>query len=92
MSDNQNTGFMEDYTYNLSQGNEYALQSHMLEVDPSMAATKPKIIVSPLSMGNKADPARLVFDGKAGEGIVVSMADFGDKFKGTSNNYQLIHL
>lgn len=81
MSDNQNTAFMEDYTYNLSQGHEYTLQSHMLEVDPSMAATKPKIIVSPLSMGNKADPARLVFDGKAGEGVVVSMADFGDKFK-----------
>ena len=89
MSDNQNTGFMEDYTYNLSQGNEYALQSHMLEVDPSMAATKPKIIVSPLSMGNKADPARLVFDGKAGEGIVVSMADFGDKFKLLVNEVSL---
>lgn len=27
------------------------------------------------------DPARLVFDGKAGEGVVVSMADFGTHYK-----------
>src|SRR5699024_3214906 len=32
MSKNESTGFMEDYTYNLAKGNEYILQSHMLEV------------------------------------------------------------
>jgi L-arabinose isomerase len=32
-------------------------------------------------MGNREDPARLVFDGKAGEGVVVSMADFGTHYK-----------
>lgn len=81
MSHNQNTGFMEDYTYELASGKEAILQSHMLEVDPTLAANKPKIVVSPLSMGNKEDPARLVFDGKAGDGVVVSMADFGTHYK-----------
>ncbi|MBR7927528.1 L-arabinose isomerase [Aerococcaceae bacterium zg-ZUI334] len=81
MSHNQNTGFMEDYTYELSQGHEAILQSHMLEVDPSLANNKPKILVSPLGIGGKADPARLVFDGKSGAGVVVSMADFGTEFK-----------
>lgn len=81
MSHNQDTGFMEDYTYELGQGQEAILQSHMLEVDPSLAANKPKILVAPLGIGGKEDPARLVFDGKAGEGVVVSMADFGTHYK-----------
>ena len=72
---------MEDYTYEMAAGKEAILQSHMLEVDPSFAVEKPKILVSPLSIGDKADPARLVFDGKAGAGVVVSMADFGTSYK-----------
>lgn len=59
---------MEDYTYELASGQEAILESHMMEVDPTLAATKPRIVVSPLSMGDREDPARLVFDGKAGEG------------------------
>lgn len=81
MTHNQNTGFMEDYTYELAIGQEAILQSHMMEVDPTLAVNKAKIVVSPLSMGNREDPARLVFDGKAGEGVVVSMADFGTHYK-----------
>ncbi|MGD6902222.1 L-arabinose isomerase [Bacillus infantis] len=81
MSRNQSTGFMEDYTYELAAGRESILQSHMLEVDPSLASSKPKIVVSPLGIGDREDPARLVFDGKAGDGVVVSMADFGTHFK-----------
>jgi L-arabinose isomerase len=81
MSHNQNTGFMEDYTYELAAGQEAILQAHMLEVDPSLAATRPRILVAPLGIGNREDPARLVFDGKGGEGVVVSMADFGTHYK-----------
>ena len=44
----------------------------MLEVDPTLADTKPKIVVNPLGIGDKEDPARLVFDGKAGDGVVVT--------------------
>ncbi|SEA33402.1 L-arabinose isomerase [Thalassobacillus cyri] len=81
MSHNQSTGFMEDYTYELAAGQEAILQSHMLEVDPTLASNKPKIVVSPLGIGDREDPARLVFDGKAGDGVVVSMADFGTHYK-----------
>ena len=81
MSHNQSTGFMEDYTYELAAGQESILQSHMLEVDPTLASNKPKMIVSPLGIGDREDPARLVFDGKAGDGVVVSMADFGTNYK-----------
>ncbi|MBO0488174.1 L-arabinose isomerase [Vagococcus fluvialis] len=81
MARNKNTGFMEDYTYELTPGKEAILQSHMLEVDPALSATKPKIVVAPLSMGNREAPARLVFDGKGGEGVAVSMADFGTHYK-----------
>lgn len=81
MARGKDSGFMEDYTYELASGQEAILESHMMEVDPTLAATKPRIVVSPLSMGDREDPARLVFDGKAGEGVVVSMADFGTHYK-----------
>lgn len=75
------TGFLEDYTYDLTQGEEVELASHMLEVSPVFAAEKPKIEVHPLGIGGKSDPARLVFDGITGEGIAVSMIDMGDRFR-----------
>ncbi|HIW11679.1 MAG TPA: L-arabinose isomerase [Candidatus Salinicoccus stercoripullorum] len=81
MSGNSSTGFMEDYTYNLTNGSEQILGSHMLEVDPTLAATKPKIVVNPLGIGGKEDPARLVFDGKSGDGVVVTISDMGTHFK-----------
>lgn len=81
MANNKATGFMEDYTYNMTEGNEYIVQSHMLEVDPTMAATKPRVVVHPLGIGDKEDPARLVFDGKAGQGVVVSMLDLGTHYR-----------
>ena len=90
MSQNQATGFMEDYTYNLEKGNEYILQSHMLEVDPTLAETKPRIIVEPLGIGDKEDPARLVFDGQAGEGVVVSMLDLGTHYRLIVNTVEAV--
>ena len=55
------TAFMEDYTYHFEPGNEMLLGSHMLEVCPTVAANKPKIQVHPLGIGDREDPARLVF-------------------------------
>ncbi|WP_420798276.1 L-arabinose isomerase [Mammaliicoccus fleurettii] len=81
MSHNKQTGFMEDYTYEMRTGQEAILGSHMLEVDPTLAETKPKVVVNPLGIGGKNDPARLVFDGKAGEGVVVSISDMGTNFR-----------
>lgn len=75
------TGFLEDYTYDLPEGGEAELASHMLEVSPVFAAEKPTIEVHPLGIGGKADPARLVFEGVTGEGIAVSLIDLGDRFR-----------
>ena len=47
----------------------------MLEVCPSLAAGRPRIETHPLGIGmNEKDPARLVFEGKAGPAIVVNKA------------------
>lgn len=81
MSDNESTGFMEDYTYDMRKGHEQTLGSHMLEVDPTFSASKPKIVVHPLGIGGKDDPARMVFDGKSGDGVVSSISDMGESFK-----------
>ncbi len=75
------TTFMEDYTYDLTKGNEYSLGAHMLEVCPSITAVKPKIEVHPLGIGGKGDPARLVFEGKAGNAIVISLVDMGGRLR-----------
>lgn len=75
------TGFMEDYTYDLTSGSELELAAHMLEVSPVFASEKPEIQVHPLGIGGKEDPARLVFDGIEGEGIAVSMIDMGNRFR-----------
>ena len=75
------TGFIEDYTYDLTPGQELELASHMLEVPASFAATQPKIQVHPLGIGGKDDPARLVFDSVTGDGIQVTLVDLGDHFR-----------
>lgn len=75
------TGFMEDYTYDLTEGEELELAAHMLEVSPVFAKDRPEIQVHPLGIGGKSDPARLVFDGISGKGIAVSMVDMGDRFR-----------
>ena len=62
-------------------GQELELASHMLEVPPAFAATKPEIDVIPLGIGGKEDPARLIFDGVTGDGIQVTMVDMGDHFR-----------
>ena len=75
------TLFMEDYTYDLEPGNEISLGAHMLEVCPTIAAEKPRIEIHPLGIGGKNPPARLVFEGKAGPGIVVSLIDMGGRLR-----------
>ncbi len=84
------TGFMEDYTYDLTENEELVLGAHMLEVPVSFAANKPSIEVHPLGIGGKEAPARLVFDGIQGDGIAVSLVDMGDKFKIIIANIELV--
>ena len=76
------SAFMEDYTYHLVEGSEYSLGAHMLEVCPSLAADKPRIECHHLGIGmNEKDPARLVFEGKAGAGVVASLIDMGGRMR-----------
>ena len=84
MGDNGNgaSAFMEDYTYHLAEGNECSLGAHMLEVCPSLAEDRPRIETHHLGIGmNEKDPARLVFEGKAGSAIVVSLVDIGGRLR-----------
>ncbi|MGF3056205.1 L-arabinose isomerase [Microbacterium sp. YY-01] len=76
---------MEDYTYNLTPGEELILGAHMLEVSPSLASTKPTLEVHPLGIGGKDDPVRLVFTADPGPAVVVAMSDMRDRFRLTAN-------
>ena len=54
----------------------------MLEVCHSLAAGKPRIETHHLGIGmNEKDPARLVFEGRAGKAIVVSLIDMGGRLR-----------
>ena len=71
--------FMEDYTYDFQNG--LILGSHMLEICPSIAVNKPAIEVHDLFVGGKDAPARLVFNGKAGQGKILSLVDVGGRYR-----------
>ncbi|MEK0314307.1 L-arabinose isomerase [Cohnella sp. 56] len=88
IADGKDTSFMEDYTYHFEPGNELVLGAHMLEVCPTLAAAKPRIEVHPLGIGGKADPARLVFDGKGGKALNASIIDLGNRFRLIVNEVQ----
>jgi L-arabinose isomerase len=75
------TSLMEDYTYHLENGNRKVLGAHMLEICESVADGKPSLEVHPLSIGGKADPARLVFNVPAGRGLNATMIDMGNRFR-----------
>lgn len=82
--------FMEDYTYNLVPGKEADMGSHMLEVDPEIAVSKPKIEVHPLGIGGKEDPARMVFDAITGDGLVAAVVQMPGRFRCVVNEINVI--
>jgi len=75
------TSFMEDYTYDLPAGGEQVLGAHMLELCPSIAADVPSLEIHPLSIGDREDPVRLVFDARPGPAVNVSLVDMGERFR-----------
>lgn len=79
--DAKGTSFMEDYTYNFVPGKEGILQAHMLEVCPTIAEGPVSIKVNPLTMGEREDPARLVFTSKTGPAVATSLVDLGNRFR-----------
>ena len=79
--DAKGTSMLEDYTYNLIKGKEGILEAHMLEICPTIADGPISIKCQPLSMGDREDPARLVFTSKEGHGIATSLIDMGNRFR-----------
>jgi L-arabinose isomerase len=84
------TSFMEDYTYHMHPDGMKVLGAHMLEICPSIANDIPRLEVHPLSIGGKADPARLVFDTAAGAGLNASLVDMGNRFRLIVNDVEVV--
>ncbi len=64
------------------------LGAHMLEVCESIA--QPKLEIHPLSIGGKADPARLVFNVPTGDALNISLIDLGDRFRLVVNEVTVV--
>lgn len=75
------TSFMEDYTYHFGPGTPKVLGAHMLEVCPSLTATRPRIEIHPLGIGGKEDPVRMVFTADPAPARVLCLVDLGHRFR-----------
>jgi len=84
------SSFMEDYTYHFSPKGDKVLGAHMLEVCPSLADRKPSAEIHPLSIGDKADPVRLVFDTRPGRAVNASIVDMGNRFRMIVNTVEVV--
>ncbi len=81
---------MEDYCYNFVEGEEMILGAHMLEICPSLTASKPRVEIHPLGIGGKEDPVRMVFTADTRAGVVVALSDMRDRFRLTANCVDLV--
>jgi L-arabinose isomerase len=84
------TSFMEDYTYHLEGDAPKILGAHMLEVCPTITSSRPRLEVHPLGIGNREDPARLVFTADPAPGVVIGWADLGDRFRWVANEIDVV--
>jgi L-arabinose isomerase len=75
------TSFMEDYTYHFDPAGMKVLGAHMLEICESIAGDKPFLEIKPLSIGGKADPARLIFTAPEGPAVNASIIDMGNRLR-----------
>jgi len=83
------TSFMEDYTYHFVDDGK-TLGAHMLEICPSIAASRPSCEIHPLSIGGKDDPVRLVFTAAPGPAANASLVDLGDRFRMVMNEVDVV--
>lgn len=84
------TSFMEDYTYHFDPSGMKVLGAHMLEVCPTIAEGDITLDVQPLSIGGKADPARLIFNSRPGPAINASIMDMGNRFRMVVNEVDVV--
>ena len=82
--------FMEDYSYHFSTSGDKVLGAHMLEICESIAVSKPKLDILPLSIGDKADPLRLIFDANTGPAVGASIMDMGNRFRLVVNKVDVV--
>lgn len=83
------TSFMEDYTYNFG-ATDQVLGAHMLEVCPSIAAAKPKLEIHLHTIGLRCDVPRLLFSGREGAAVNVSVLDLGNRFRMVVNKLNTV--
>jgi L-arabinose isomerase len=81
---------MEDYTYDLTPGAELILGAHMLEVCPTLTASRASLEIHPLAIGDREDPVRLVFTADPGPGVVVALSDMRDRFRLVANAVEVV--
>ncbi len=84
------TSFMEDYTYDLTEGDEKVLGAHMLEICPTIASGKPKLEIHPLGIGGKSDPVRMVFSSRTGPATNTTLVDMGSRFRLIVNDVEAV--
>jgi L-arabinose isomerase len=82
--------FMEDYTYHFNVLGDKVLGAHMLEICESIASSRPRLDILPLSIGGKADPVRLIFDSQTGVAVCASLMDMGQRFRLLVNQVDVI--
>ncbi|MDR0537607.1 MAG: L-arabinose isomerase [Tannerellaceae bacterium] len=82
--------FLEDYTLNFAGADSSILQAHMLEINPEIAAGKPRIEVHFLGIGDAGTCARLVFQAHRGAGIAATIVDMGNRFRMIVNKVEVI--
>lgn len=81
--------FLEDYTLNFDGENSTILQSHMLEINPDIAANKPRMEVHFLGIGDARTCARLVFQAHEGNGVAATIVDMGNRFRMIVNEVEV---
>ena len=87
------TSFMEDYTYHMPINSPaLVLGAHMLEVCPTISKSKPALEIHPLSIGGKADPARLVFSARCGPALNATVLDMGNRFRLLINEVEVVNI
>ncbi|UQN29002.1 L-arabinose isomerase [Brachybacterium kimchii] len=81
---------MEDYTYELTPGEQKILGAHMLEVSPSLTTARPRLEIHPLGIGDREDPVRLTFTADPGPGLVIAMSDMRERFRLVANTVEIV--
>ncbi|MDR1727110.1 MAG: L-arabinose isomerase [Acidobacteriota bacterium] len=82
--------FLEDYTLDFAGEDSAILQAHMLEINPEIAAGRPRVEVHFLGIGDARTCARLVFQGHPGAGVAATIVDMGNRFRMVAGEVEVV--